>query len=144
MDSSFVRRSALRLKKRQRIKEFKVVIRSQAGPQYAVRSTPRCMHPPLGGPTRWNGRAYVTAGCMHAMDGTVWTRRLHEKTLERRVHPFIHSLRNRCITKLRRSIMNSIMPAANRKIETADGWLLRALNSTGWYAVAGGCGCMRG
>ena len=34
--------------------------------------------------------------------------------------------------------MNSIMPAANRKIETADGWLLRALNSTGWYAVAGG------
>ena len=72
------------------------------------------------------------------MDGTVWTRRLHEKTLERRVHPFIHSLRNRCITKLRRSIMNSIMPAANRKIETADGWLLRALNSTGWYAVAGG------
>ena len=78
---------------------------------------------------------------LHACDGWNGVDARHEKTLERRVHPFIHSLRNRCITKLRRSIMNSIMPAANRLIkwiETADGWLLRALNSTGWYAVAGG------
>ena len=78
---------------------------------------------------------------LHACDGWNGVDAQALKTLERRVHPFIHSLRNRCITKLRRSIMNSIMPAANRLIkwiETADGWLLRALNSTGWYAVAGG------